>query len=127
MDYAIGNSDAISQITLALFSDSRSFGNFECLDDASPCDDDTEDHSVGARVDLVDAGVFKRTLGILKEQPRCVLCSVAFKPGDRISVSNSPECCHQYHEQCITRWLKTKSNKCPVCRTHYTMRPVPSQ
>lgn len=116
--------------TVPLFPDCRGFGDFEYRDsdDSSTYDDDAEDdNGLEHMTDLVDAGVFKRTLRILKEKPRCVLCSVCFKPGDKISVSNNPSCDHQYHQDCIRKWIKTKSHSCPVCRQHYTKRPKPSE
>ena len=109
--------------TMELFPDSRRFGDFEWPDDSSTLDDETEDDGLEVVVDLVSAGVFKRTLGILKEQPRCVLCSVCFKIGDKVSVSNNPSCEHQYHQDCIRRWIKNRSDACPVCRVCYTVSP----
>ena len=114
-----------SSKTVALFPDSRGFGNFDWSYEDTEDDGHTEDDGIEPIANLVDAGVFKRTLGILKEQPRCVLCSVCFKVGDKISISNNTLCEHQYHKDCILLWLKTKSNECPVCRAHYTRLPIP--
>ena len=115
--------------TLALFPDFRGFGNFswsdQGTDDSSTYEEDTEDDGIEPVVDLVNAGVFKRKLSILKEQPRCVLCSVCYKVGDKISVSNNPLCDHQYHHDCIRKWIKDKSSNCPVCKKTYTLTNSP--
>ena len=27
-----------------------------------------------------------------------------------------PDCSHEYHEECIMRWVKIGSNSCPLCK-----------
>ncbi|CAB9500206.1 expressed unknown protein [Seminavis robusta] len=107
-----------------LFEESRGFGTFVGTDDTCSMgshdeEDDDLDGIIGHSVDLVRAGVFKRTFELMKTQSRCVLCSVCYEVGDKVSVSNNPTCDHQYHQACILRWLKRKSVLCPVCKEPY--------
>jgi Ring finger domain len=121
----VGDSNLENNCT-PLFDDSRGFGGLVwTVADVNPVEeeDDDDDNLLYQPVDLVRAGVFKRTFKILKQQPRCVLCSVCFDIGDKVSVSSQNKCDHQYHRECILRWLVTKSDKCPVCKELYFVRP----
>ncbi|KAA8539887.1 hypothetical protein F0562_026579 [Nyssa sinensis] len=46
-----------------------------------------------------------------KEKEQCVICCMVYKNG--VSLTTLP-CAHQYHSECIQRWLKMNKN-CPVC------------
>ena len=94
-------------------------------------------------IDLIEAGVFKRTFEILKEQPRCMLCSVCFRTGDMVTEScNGRQVCHhQFHPGCLLNWVRKKTTTssrskpttgkgdscigaigvcCPICKEVYT-------
>lgn len=107
-----------SRIT-ALFAEFHKFGSFSWSDDSTS--EGTEEEEPGDDVvDLVEAGVFKKSLDILLSQPRCVLCSVCFKAGDKVCFSNNPSCEHEYHKECILQWFEKKSStSCPVCKESY--------
>lgn len=47
-----------------------------------------------------------------KKKEECVICCMAYSSGERLM--NLP-CAHQYHSECIKRWLKLKKH-CPVCQ-----------
>jgi len=111
---------------IGLFEESRGFGDCcYAVDDENEhisflnCADieDEEEMSGWTTMDLVSAGVFKRTVDVLKRQPRCVLCSVCYKVGDKVSVSRNPLCAHQFHAECVHQWLKqNNSASCPICQ-----------
>ena len=48
------------------------------------------------------------------ENKKCVICLEDFKNFDK---SIYLPCIHLFHEKCITDWVNTKKEFCPVCRT----------
>jgi len=49
-----------------------------------------------------------------KEEPTCAICLEAIRPQQ--SVTTLP-CKHEYHRQCISKWLKsTEAASCPQCK-----------
>jgi len=102
----------------ALFDDCRSLEAFSWSDDSvSRDEDDGESAGTGsyAGMDLVRAGVFKRSFDVLKKQPRCKLCSVCYQAGDRVAVLRDPPCSHEFHTCCVLSWLERNPNTCPLC------------
>ncbi|XP_027110378.1 E3 ubiquitin ligase BIG BROTHER-related-like isoform X2 [Coffea eugenioides] len=57
---------------------------------------------------------FKYKTGLFskKRKKECVICCSEYKSGARLTTL---PCAHQYHSECITRWLKLNKN-CPVCQ-----------
>ncbi|KAL3524240.1 hypothetical protein ACH5RR_017074 [Cinchona calisaya] len=58
---------------------------------------------------------FKYKTGLFSKKRRkdeCVICCSEYKSGARLITL---PCAHQYHSECITRWLKLNKN-CPVCQ-----------
>ncbi|KAJ1515713.1 hypothetical protein HMI54_005377 [Coelomomyces lativittatus] len=47
------------------------------------------------------------------QQQMCPICQENFEENARISVLN---CHHQYHSNCIRKWLTTRNSTCPTCR-----------
>ena len=43
----------------------------------------------------------------------CGVCMDIFEQSNEIIKLN---CCHNYHKECIKKWLCTRSTKCPICR-----------
>ena len=43
----------------------------------------------------------------------CNICIECFNKGDNIVKLN---CKHEFHKDCIKKWLCNNSTKCPVCR-----------
>eukprot|EP00760_Papus_ankaliazontas_P038702 PhM_4_TR9252/c0_g1_i1/m.76925 len=50
-----------------------------------------------------------------EEEDRCIVCQVEMSRGEVIRVL---PCGHQYHEHCITTWLRQKRS-CPLCKAAY--------
>ncbi|EPS68702.1 hypothetical protein M569_06065, partial [Genlisea aurea] len=50
--------------------------------------------------------------GANKDAEECVICCSKFEQGNKLIAL---PCLHQYHEECITKWLKD-NKKCPVCQ-----------
>jgi hypothetical protein len=48
-----------------------------------------------------------------EDQNLCSICRADFIDGEIIRKLN---CSHLFHSSCILKWLRTKSNKCPMCR-----------
>ena len=48
------------------------------------------------------------------ENKKCVICLEDFKNFDK---SIYLPCIHLFHEKCITDWVNTKKEFCPVCRS----------
>jgi hypothetical protein len=49
-----------------------------------------------------------------RENPsECPICLVDFEDGDKLM---SLPCFHQFHAECIGKWLKEESKQCPTCR-----------
>jgi hypothetical protein len=44
----------------------------------------------------------------------CAICLEDYKHGDNIRVIHN--CGHQFHEPCITSWISTGHNNCPLCK-----------
>merc|ERR1712159_29923 len=47
----------------------------------------------------------------------CVICLEEFKQGDKIRIL---PCSHEYHSECIDRWLQTQTQQCPMCKHDVT-------
>ncbi|XP_076944749.1 uncharacterized protein LOC143615531 [Bidens hawaiensis] len=48
------------------------------------------------------------------EEPNiCVICQMDFEDQEKIRVLN---CCHEYHVECIKKWINVKNN-CPICKS----------
>ncbi|KAI3828228.1 hypothetical protein L1987_02325 [Smallanthus sonchifolius] len=48
------------------------------------------------------------------EEPNfCVICQMEFENQEKIGIL---DCCHEYHEKCIKKWLVVKNN-CPICKS----------
>ncbi|WOL06270.1 E3 ubiquitin-protein ligase [Canna indica] len=47
------------------------------------------------------------------KQEECVICRMAYKNRDELITL--PSCQHQYHKDCINKWLKI-NKACPVCK-----------
>ena len=49
----------------------------------------------------------------------CCLCLEAIKDGEM--VTRLPTCGHEFHQQCVTRWLcegqQFKARRCPLCNS----------
>ncbi|GER29195.1 RING/U-box superfamily protein [Striga asiatica] len=43
----------------------------------------------------------------------CVICQTEYEPGEKIG---TVECGHEYHKDCINKWLLIK-NTCPICKS----------
>ncbi|KAJ9551440.1 hypothetical protein OSB04_015485 [Centaurea solstitialis] len=43
----------------------------------------------------------------------CVICQMEFEEQEKIGVL---DCCHDYHSECIKKWLMVK-NACPICKS----------
>lgn len=58
---------------------------------------------------------FKYKSGIFskRKNEECVICCMVYSSGERLI---SLPCAHQYHSECIKRWLSLKK-QCPVCQT----------
>lgn len=54
---------------------------------------------------LLDAGI----------PSECSICLELYKVGDTICVSNSIDCDHVFHKECVSEWL-SQHNHCPLCR-----------
>ncbi|KAD6454033.1 hypothetical protein E3N88_08739 [Mikania micrantha] len=47
------------------------------------------------------------------EEPNfCVICQMEFEDQESIGLL---DCCHEFHAECIKKWLKVKNN-CPICK-----------
>lgn len=55
----------------------------------------------------------RRTVDESSPQEECAICLVEYHSGDEI---RRLPCSHEYHVQCIDRWLSGAAN-CPTCRT----------
>jgi len=51
---------------------------------------------------------------ILCEDSTCVICQEETEDNDYIRIM--PKCKHFYHKDCIDKWLREESNKCPLCK-----------
>ena len=58
-----------------------------------------------------------------RQQHQCALCSVEFKEGVEVYVSNNPKCGHQFHKSCMDKWLAYQYT-CPVCNEVYALQEV---
>ncbi|KAI3703886.1 hypothetical protein L1987_74082 [Smallanthus sonchifolius] len=48
------------------------------------------------------------------EEPNfCVICQMELEDQEKIGIL---DCCHEYHEKCIKKWLVVKNN-CPICKS----------
>ena len=47
------------------------------------------------------------------ESHQCAICTSEFEQGERITALN---CLHQYHTNCVQRWVTEVSGTCPHCR-----------
>ncbi|RHZ57524.1 hypothetical protein Glove_386g46 [Diversispora epigaea] len=48
----------------------------------------------------------------------CAICLEEFNDGELLR--KLPLCSHEYHKECIDRWLTTKSSRCPLCKQDST-------
>ena len=48
--------------------------------------------------------------------PECIICLEKFATGDCISWSKYGDCGHIFHSGCITEWLASHHDDCPLCR-----------
>jgi hypothetical protein len=54
--------------------------------------------------------------GAVGADPTCAICLESYRAGDRVARARNDKCLHhQFHEDCVTRWL-LKHNECPCCR-----------
>jgi hypothetical protein len=51
---------------------------------------------------------------ILCEDSTCVICQEETEDNDYIRIM--PPCKHFYHKDCVDKWLREESNKCPLCK-----------
>jgi hypothetical protein len=59
----------------------------------------------------------------LEEEPQCSICLGDYAPGDLIAASTTSSCSHQFHRDCIAKWLLRKFH-CPVCREIYLKEDI---
>jgi hypothetical protein len=52
------------------------------------------------------------------EVDACAICTEPYEENDHVSYSKKMRCRHNFHPECIQRWLKVK-NDCPCCRSSY--------
>jgi hypothetical protein len=51
---------------------------------------------------------------IKQKNTSCIICNEDYQNEDMI---RKLKCCHIYHMECIDKWLKEYSYKCPFCRS----------
>jgi hypothetical protein len=54
------------------------------------------------------------------DRTTCVVCMQDFEQNDELRVL---PCSHEFHTQCVDRWLKVKKD-CPLCRRDINSRPA---
>ena len=69
-------------------------------------------------VDVSPANASRRS-----DRKKCQICMQEYKEFDQLCVSNNPQCHHQFHEQCMAKWLKHQ-NLCPICDKTYVLVDV---
>ncbi|KAL9235874.1 hypothetical protein vseg_010606 [Gypsophila vaccaria] len=82
--------------------------------------------ALGERIGSVSTGVCKRelhkcltetvycSLDQVQEEGRCVICLDEYQHMDDVGTLKA--CGHDYHVECIQRWLSMK-NSCPICKS----------
>ncbi|VVA29125.1 PREDICTED: E3 [Prunus dulcis] len=48
-----------------------------------------------------------------QDAQECYICLSEYNEGDKIRVL---PCCHEFHMECVDKWLKEKQGVCPLCR-----------
>ena len=65
-------------------------------------------------VDKLDRDVFSFQMSLSSmSAPQCTICLLEFKHKDTLFVL--PRCRHQFHEDCLGKWIKSNIT-CPNCR-----------
>jgi len=59
--------------------------------------------------------------GQAEELESCVICMEEYKEGEEIKLL---PCGHEYHTECVSKWLREHNRNCPTCRHDITM-PFP--
>mmetsp|Transcript_11877 Transcript_11877/g.17337 ORF Transcript_11877/g.17337 Transcript_11877/m.17337 type:complete len:135 (+) Transcript_11877:207-611(+) len=49
----------------------------------------------------------------------CAICLENYKENDGICWSHNKKCAHAFHLDCMTGWLMTGIDDCPLCRENY--------
>jgi len=62
-------------------------------------------------------GVIQEDLGdeLKSNDGVCAICLSEFEMNEKVLLLNN--CCHVYHEGCLTKWLDVQQKSCPLCRS----------
>ena len=83
---------------------------------------DIDESSDGATT--ADAALSIEDDGGADDADHCASCLGTFVTGD--AIASSDQCCHVFHQACISDWV-LRNNHCPCCRRKFSTRKRPEQ
>lgn len=75
--------------------------------------DELEDVKLIVEQDKLDKIPLKKYSELITDEIKCAICINEFKNNDLI---RDIKCKHIFHKECIDKWLKEESYKCPNCK-----------
>jgi Ring finger domain len=56
-----------------------------------------------------------------KDGSVCAICNKEYSEGEGIYESNNPRCGHEFHQECMNKWLAIQ-NACPICTRPFVLQ-----
>ncbi|XP_038707002.1 RING-H2 finger protein ATL66-like [Tripterygium wilfordii] len=66
-----------------------------------------------ATIDSLPVSLHRSSMEINIAEGECCICLSLLEDEDKVKVL--PDCNHEYHSECVDKWLSTQSS-CPLCR-----------
>ena len=101
-----------SNINENLFGDEVDFRNIAIRLNFDEVDDEVEDLSLTRLIPIE----LDRLRDIVTNEDCCAFCLESYSFGDEGNICAS-RCNHCFHTNCISNWLMTGHQTCPMCRT----------
>lgn len=73
-------------------------------------------------IDITDEESPKCASSMLENDQNSNMCSICLEPyevGDEVCSSNTKQCEHMFHLNCISDWLMKHHDHCPMCRCDF--------
>lgn len=91
--------------------------------DATSSSSETDLVDVEMQLDRSEASSREDNRSQQKDGCSCVICSKEYALGDQIYESNNSQCKHEFHKECIDKWLNFQ-NSCPICTQPFVIHTV---